>query len=62
MLAIPEPKMMTIKLFIGFPQILETYFQQIQRVHPKGNQCGIFIGRTDAEAKTPILWPPDVKN
>ena len=36
MLAIPEPKMMTIKLFIGFPQILETYFQEIQPVHPKG--------------------------
>ena len=31
-------------------------------VHPKGNQSWIFIGRTDAEAETPILWPPDVKN
>ena len=31
-------------------------------VHPKGNQCWIFIGRTDAEAETPILWLPDVKN
>ena len=31
-------------------------------VHPKGNQFWIFIGRTDAEVKTPILWPPDVKN
>ena len=30
--------------------------------HPKGNQSWIFIGRTDAEAETPILWPPDVKN
>ena len=30
-------------------------------VHPKGNQSWIFIGRTDAEAETPILWPPDVK-
>ena len=30
--------------------------------HPKGNQTWIFIGRTDAEAETPILWPPDVKN
>ena len=29
---------------------------------PKGNQSWIFIGRTDAEAETPILWPPDVKN
>ena len=31
-------------------------------VHPKGNQSWIFTGRTDAEAETPILWPPDAKN
>ena len=31
-------------------------------VHPKGNQFWIFIGRTDAEAEAPVLWPPDVKN
>ena len=36
--------------------------KKIQPVHPKGNQSWIFIGRTDAEAETPILWPPDVKN
>ena len=36
--------------------------KEIQSVHPKGNQSWIFIGRTDAEAETPILWPPDVKN
>ena len=36
--------------------------KEIQPVHPKGNQSWIFIGRTHAEAKTPILWPPDVKN
>ena len=36
--------------------------KEIQPVHPKGNQSWIFIGRTDAEAKTPILWPPDEKN
>ena len=35
---------------------------KIQPVHPKGNQPWIFIGRTDAEAQTPILWPRDVKN
>ena len=34
----------------------------IQPVHPKGNQSWIFIGRTDAEAEIPILWPPDVKS
>ena len=36
--------------------------KEIQPVHPKGNQSWIFIGRTDAEAETPILWPPDSKN
>ena len=33
--------------------------KEIQPVHPKGNQFRIFIGRTNVEAKTPILWPPD---
>ena len=36
--------------------------KEIQLVHPKGNPSWIFIGKTDAEAETPILWPPDVKN
>ena len=36
--------------------------KEIQPVHPKGNQSWIFIGRTDAEAETLILWPLDVKN
>ena len=36
-------------------------FQEIKPLNPKGNQSLIFIGRTDAEAETPILWPPDVK-
>ena len=36
--------------------------KEIQPVHPKGNQSWIFIGRTDVEAETPILWPPDAKN
>ena len=36
--------------------------KEIQPVHPKGNQSWIFIGRTDAEAETPILWPPDENN
>ena len=36
--------------------------KEIQPVNPKGNQSWIYIGRTDAEAETPILWPPDVKN
>jgi len=37
-------------------------YKEIQQVHVKGNQSWIFIGRTDAEAETPILWPTDVKN
>ena len=36
--------------------------KEIQPVHPKGNQSWIFIGRADAEAETPLLWPPDTKN
>ena len=36
--------------------------KDIQPVHPKGNQSWIFIGRTDVEAETPILWPPDAKS
>ena len=34
----------------------------IKAVNTKGNQSWLFIGRTDAEAETPIIWPPDVKN
>ena len=37
-------------------------FKEIQPAHPKGNQSWIFIGRNDAEAETPVLWPPDAKN
>ena len=36
--------------------------KEIQPVHPKGDQSWMFIGRTDAEAETPILWPPDKKS
>ena len=36
--------------------------KEIQPVHPKGNQSWIFIGKTDAEAEAPILWPPDAKS
>ena len=35
--------------------------KEIQRVHPKGDQSWVFIGRTDVEAETPILWPPNAK-
>ena len=36
--------------------------KEIQLVHPKGNHSWVFIGRTDVEAETPILWLPDVKS
>ena len=36
--------------------------KEIKPVHPKGDQSWVFIGRTDVEAETPILWPPDVKS
>ena len=36
--------------------------KEIQPVHPKGYQSWVFIGRTDVEAETPILWPPHAKS
>ena len=36
--------------------------KEIQPVYPKGDQSWVFIGRTDVEAETPLLWPPDAKN
>ena len=35
--------------------------EEVQPVHPKGNQSWVFIGKTDFEAETPVFWPPDVK-
>ena len=37
-------------------------YKEIQLVHPKGDQSWVFIGRTDVEAETPVLWPPDEKS
>ena len=36
-------------------------YKEIQPVHPKGDQSRVFIGRTDVEAETPVLWPSDAK-
>ena len=49
---------------VVFKNTLESplYCKEIKPVNPKGNKPWIFIGRTDAEAETPILWPPDVKS
>ena len=51
-------------LYCGVGESLESPLdcKEIQPVIPKGNQSWIFVGRTDAEAETPILWPPDAKN
>ena len=51
-------------LFVVLEKTLESPldYKEIQLVHPEGNQSWVFNGRTDAEAETPILWPPDVKN
>ena len=57
-----------LKTWCFWTMVLEKTFEspldckEIRPVHPKGNQSWIFIGRIDAEAETPILWPPDVKN
>ena len=37
-------------------------FKEIQSADPNGDQSWVFIGRNDAKAKTPIIWPPDVKS
>ena len=54
--------MLSVAFFIVFHFIHCNFKQLIQPVNPKGNQSQIFIGRTDAEAETPVLWPPDAKN
>ena len=53
-----------IDAFVVLEKTLESSLdcKEIQPVHPEGNQSWIFIGRTDVEAETPILWPPDAKN
>ena len=61
---IKKPESQRIDAFVVLVKTLESPLdcKEMQEVHPKGNQPWIFIGRTDAEAETPILWPPDVKN
>ena len=43
-------------------RLLRVPWTAIQPVYPKGDQSWVFIGRTDAEAETPIFWPPDAKS
>ena len=62
---IKKPECQRIDTFeLWFWKTLESPldFKEIQPVHSKGDQSWVFIGRTDAEAEAPILWPPDVKN
>ena len=49
---------------VGLEKTLESPLncKEIQPVHPKEDQSWVFIGRTDVEAETPVLWPPDVKS
>ena len=49
---------------VAFEKILQSPLdcKEIQPVHSKGDQSWVFIGRTDVEAETPILWPPDAKS
>ena len=51
-------------ILYSFPCILTLTLdcKEIQPVLPKGDQTWVFIGRTDVEAETPILWPPDAKS
>ena len=45
-----------------YKMVIPSDCREIQPVHPKGDQSWMFIGGTDVEAETPILWPPDAKS
>ena len=51
-----------VYMLISYPPKMIVDILEIKPVNPKGNQSWIFIGRTDAEAEAPVLWPPDAKN
>ena len=59
-----EHRIIDASLTVGLEKTLKTLldFKEIKAVNPKVNQPGIFSGRTDAEAKAPILWQPDEKS
>ena len=54
-----------LKKTLGVPwtarRLNQSILKQIEPVHPKRDQCWLFIGRTDARAETPVLWPPHAK-
>ena len=49
------------RIWYGSQLVVDIYALSVKPVNPKGNQSWIFIGRTDVETETPILWPPDAK-
>ena len=53
---------MLLKCGVGEDSWESLGLQEIQSVHPKGDQTWVFIGRTDVEVEAPILWPPDSKS
>ena len=53
---------MLLNCGVGEDSLESLGLQEIQPVHPKGDKSWVFIGRTDVEAETPILWPHDVKS
>ena len=59
----PTPPWVEFLVAVVLEKTLESPLdcKEIQPVHPKGDQSWVFIGRTDAKAETPILWPPDAK-
>ena len=58
----PDPTECWWEVCLGFNSWYPLDYKEIKPVNPKGEQPWIFIGRTDAKAEAPILWPPDVKN
>ena len=55
-------RLMLLNCGVGEDSLSPLDCKEIQPVHPKGDQSWVFTGRTDAEAETPILWPPHVKS
>ena len=68
MLELDHKKAWALKKSFFWPVVLEKTLEshldskEIKPVNSKGNQSWLFFGRTDTEAKAPILWPPDAKN
>ena len=55
-------ELMLLNCGVGEDSCESLGLKEVQPVHPKGDQSWVFIGRTDAKAETPVLWPPHVKS